>query len=582
MPLYSGNKKYGIVKVVSSARLEELKIIENNVYTPSAGIDGFGKVTSNVPNRTRYYSSPYVVDKKFVRPIEWDNIESIEIADNEQVCYLLYDNTKPLSFMSIKTTLSGSGNVLYEFGRVSNGLFTKIDEVTKTSGSAMQKMLSDDYPNQDYIVVKITCTTAGRNITAIANGGNYTYNKMSMSPTYQNLIMRYASLPYATNFMIGTTYMLVSDYIKNATNFTSLSSYMNDYNLVRLKFENCSTAKVTSFSNFLNNCYNMVEFDFDIANLITNKAINLSSMFANCYNLYGVIDTTKWDMTNVTNATAIFANCYNITQILGLEDWDFSKVTNISTILSGCNSLWQNKERKLDVRKWNIGTNIASTVQLDMGSVFATLYKIEKIDLSTWNLDNIKGFKAIFNACENLKEIKLPNTIGANGYITDINTCYQNCCALRKIELDKFTNLTNLSSMNNLMSNCYSVTEVTSPTTTPLGSTANTMFSQAFGMLFNLETLDLGWIDLSKYTYSNVYNDMFKNCINLVNLTPPRNIKDNFKVNECFNLSRESLLAIIDNLQTVSGKTLTLGVVNRAKLTADELAIATGKGWTIA
>ncbi len=112
------------------------------------------------------------------------------------------------------------------------------------------------------------------------------------------------------------------------------------------------------------------------------------------------------------------------------------------------------------------------------------------------------------------------------------------------------------------MSNCYSVTEVTSPTTTPLGSTANTMFSQAFGMLFNLETLDLSWIDLSKYTYSNVYN---------------------FKVNECFNLSRESLLAIIDNLQQLtSAKTLTLGVVNRAKLTADELAIATGKGWTIA
>jgi hypothetical protein len=41
-------------------------------------------------------------------------------------------------------------------------------------------------------------------------------------------------------------------------------------------------------------------------------------------------------------------------------------------------------------------------------------------------------------------------------------------------------------------------------------------------------------------------------------------------------------MSIINNLMTVtSTKTLTLGATNLAKLTADEVAIATNKGWTV-
>ena len=48
-------------------------------------------------------------------------------------------------------------------------------------------------------------------------------------------------------------------------------------------------------------------------------------------------------------------------------------------------------------------------------------------------------------------------------------------------------------------------------------------------------------------------------------------------------LSRDSLLAIIDYLPMVSSaKTLTLGVCHKDKLTAAEIAVATGKGWTVA
>ena len=48
-------------------------------------------------------------------------------------------------------------------------------------------------------------------------------------------------------------------------------------------------------------------------------------------------------------------------------------------------------------------------------------------------------------------------------------------------------------------------------------------------------------------------------------------------------LSIQSLNAIFDRLPTVStARTITLGQVNKLKLTPEEIAVATQKGWTVA
>ena len=48
-------------------------------------------------------------------------------------------------------------------------------------------------------------------------------------------------------------------------------------------------------------------------------------------------------------------------------------------------------------------------------------------------------------------------------------------------------------------------------------------------------------------------------------------------------LSRASLLSLFDKLQqTATTRTLTIGRINRLKLTPEEIAIATQKGWTVA
>ena len=49
----------------------------------------------------------------------------------------------------------------------------------------------------------------------------------------------------------------------------------------------------------------------------------------------------------------------------------------------------------------------------------------------------------------------------------------------------------------------------------------------------------------------------------------------------CPKLTVESLMNVINNLATVSGKSLKFGSTNLNKLTSEQKAIATKKGWTL-
>ena len=61
------------------------------------------------------------------------------------------------------------------------------------------------------------------------------------------------------------------------------------------------------------------------------------------------------------------------------------------------------------------------------------------------------------------------------------------------------------------------------------------------------------------------------------------NIGANLDIHYSAKFTREALLEIIGNLKTVTTtKRLTMGATNLAKLTEEDKAIATNKGWTLA
>lgn len=83
---------------------------------------------------------------------------------------------------------------------------------------------------------------------------------------------------------------------------------------------------------------------------------------------------------------------------------------------------------------------------------------------------------------------------------------------------------------------------------------------------------------------ATTYERTFISCNALENLTIEGTIGQNgFNVSYSKLLTHDSLMSIINALSTTSSpKTVTLGTENLAKLTEDEKAIATGKGWTLA
>lgn len=72
-------------------------------------------------------------------------------------------------------------------------------------------------------------------------------------------------------------------------------------------------------------------------------------------------------------------------------------------------------------------------------------------------------------------------------------------------------------------------------------------------------------------------------CFSLVNITGNPNFKVSVDFKSCKKLTRDSLMVVINGLQTVTTtQKLTLGTENLAKLTEADKKIATDKGWTLA
>ena len=143
--------------------------------------------------------------------------------------------------------------------------------------------------------------------------------------------------------------------------------------------------------------------------------------------------------------------------------------------------------------------------------------------------------------------------------------------------------------MEEMFSGCSSITEI------PELDTSNII--SMWYMFFKCTSLTtVPMLDASKII--NVYN-MFNNCSSLVTLGGLKNLGMSYQTNWIDNVSvatlnlsdsplltHDSLMNVINNLYDIKSKgvktqTLQLGDTNKAKLTAEEIAIATNKGWNV-
>ena len=104
------------------------------------------------------------------------------------------------------------------------------------------------------------------------------------------------------------------------------------------------------------------------------------------------------------------------------------------------------------------------------------------------------------------------------------------------------------------------------------------------------ETFDFAWYNcraLTEFPALDLHNgssirDAWIGCSSLTTLGGFGAIKENFDLSSCPKLTADSMMNVINQAATVTGKTMTLGSENLAKLTDAQKAVATSKGWSLA
>ena len=211
-------------------------------------------------------------------------------------------------------------------------------------------------------------------------------------------------------------------------------------------------------------------------------------------------------------------------------------------------------------------------------------------DLITYNdTSNVTNMSNMFNKCSSLTTIPQLDT----SKVTDMSSMFYDCNSLTSIPLldtSKVTNMSymfgycsklssipllNTSNVTNISSMFYSCNSLTS---IPLLDTSKVTFiSGIFSGCSQLTTVPA--LDVS---HSNNLNSIFSGCSSLKSILMT-GMKANFDISASAQFERADLLIILNNLATVtSTKTLTMGSRNLAKLTDEDKAIATNKGWTLA
>ena len=249
---------------------------------------------------------------------------------------------------------------------------------------------------------------------------------------------------------------------------------------------------------------------------------------------YCAVSLKRFNLENCTvsgSAYRAFVNCTLLEDLL--FDGTTVTVSDITNLFNGCNML-----REVDLSGWTFTGKDARIFQSNM-------YALKKM--------NLIGFKTTGTLTT--------NQIGASyaRSLESIDLSLYASAPITKLNLDRLTSIRELSfPPNNWALTSFSIREAV-----------------------NLERLDVSNLDFTGVT--NLAGSGALWTLSKLQHCSAINAKVSIQFNGSPLLTHESLMNIINGLPTVeTTQTLTVGSVNTAKLTEDEIAIATEKGWTVA
>ena len=242
-----------------------------------------------------------------------------------------------------------------------------------------------------------------------------------------------------------------------------------------------------------------------------------------------LFDTSHW-----TTMTTMFKDCDNL---LTVPLFDTGNVTNMEQMFLRCTNL-------LSVPLFDTG-NVTN-----MASMFAGCRAISDIPL--FDTDNVTNMGSTFMSCSNLEVVPLFDT----GNVTNMSGTFRECTKLKTIPQFNTNKVVSFSGMFHGCESLETIPELNAAEVSTIGN----MFR---GCTYLTEFGGLNNFGKKAYLYEN--NDAFYGCKSL---------------------SRESCLNIFNKLYdraTAGYSTVTLQFSPEVteRLTLNEIAIATNKGWII-
>ena len=306
--------------------------------------------------------------------------------------------------------------------------------------------------------------------------------------------------------------------------------------------ENLDFSEVTDMSYMFENCYNLND-----GNINTNSAINMEGLFAYCYNM---ITAPELKTSKVTNMRKMFYG--GISYKMKLETvpfYDTTNVTDMSLMFDYCDKL-------TTIPPFNT-SNVT-----DMGGMFYSCSKLKTIpQIDTSKVTNMSD---MFYNCTLLTEIPQLDTSN----VTDIQSMFYICYNLTEIPQLDTSNVTNARYMFNSCTKLTKIPQLNFGSVTNTTSIFRTSDLTALTDLGGFTNLKVSWTSnfLDRVPKASV--DSLMNVINgLWDWTDYPDGKAPLNNGTIYNFG--------------TTHSLKFGSTNLNKLTEEQIAVATAKGWTL-
>lgn len=305
--------------------------------------------------------------------------------------------------------------------------------------------------------------------------------------------------------------------------FSGIRTSKADINLIGF-----DTSKCTNMSDMFYQCAVPV---INLKGLDTSNVKDMTGMFSSCSGVSS-LDFSGFNTSNVTNMTSMFSTMNNLVS-LDLSSFDTSNVTSMSGMFSG-----RSGYEVLNLSNFN------TTKVTDMGLMFSNNDKITFLDLSSFDTNNVTIMSSIFGGCIALEKINF----GENFNTSKVkNMSYMFNVARKLKELPQLQG----DVATNIQYICYEMSLL-----------------ESFGGILNLGK------GYSQKTNNYVYYTL--------NLSGSNRLTHDSLMNVINGLYDLNLTYDVAGGGTLYTQTLRLGTTNIAKLTEEEIAIATDKGWNVA